>query len=141
MNTLRSRSTLTGIALLALAFIAGAGSGVAVERLLLDRVTVTTRVVQDMSGVLDQLALTGDQRRQAEAILDRGAPRTQSAMIELAARLRRVSDSVDMELRSILTPEQRSKLDSLRRRPTFVLKRDDGRGVTRLDTVYPLQKR
>lgn len=142
MNTrIGSNSTLIGIALIALAFVAGATSGFAADRLLIRGATMKTRIVPDMSGVLDELALTGEQRRQAQVILDRGAPRAQNAMVELAARLRNISDSVDVELRSILTLEQRLKLDSLRRPAVFVLKRKDSTGASRVDTVYPLRKR
>jgi hypothetical protein len=42
----------------------------------------------------------------------------------MADRLRAVADSVDAELRKILTPEQRTRLDSLRvHGPQFMLKR------------------
>ncbi len=136
-----SSSTLIGIALIALAFVAGVGSGIAGYRLFVREVTVKTRIVQDMSGILDELTLTNAQRKQAQAILDRGAPRSQSAMVELAARLRNISDSVDAELRSILTPEQRLKLDSLRRPPTFVLRRRDSSGASTVDTIFPRPKR
>jgi hypothetical protein len=45
-------------------------------------------------------------------------------MVDMADRLRAVADSVDAELRQILTPEQRTRLDSLRvNGPQFMLKR------------------
>jgi hypothetical protein len=136
-SRVRSDSAWIGIALIALAFAAGAGSGVATERLVAHRSAGNTRVVQDMSEVLDQLGLTGEQRRQAQAILDREAPRSQRAMLQLAAQLRAVSDSVDAELRVVLTPAQRVKLDSLRHPPTFILKHQDSTGMSTVDTVYP----
>jgi Spy/CpxP family protein refolding chaperone len=142
MNTgYRSRSALIGIALFALAFVAGAAAGVAGDRFFHRGMTVRTRFVQDMSGVLDQLGLTHAQRTQARAILDRSGPRSREVMLEVGARLRGISDSVDAELRSILTPEQRSKLDSLRRPATFVLRRKDPSGATSVDTVYPVPTR
>lgn len=133
----RTDPTVLGIGLIALAFAAGVGSGVAGDRLATRRSAPDTRVVHDMSGVLDRLGLTGEQRRQAQAILDREAPRSQRAMIELATQLRSISDSVDAELRRMLTPAQRVQLDRLRRRPTFILKHQDDSGTSRVDTVYP----
>ena len=57
-------------------------------------------------------------------------------MLELADRLKIVGDSVDAELRAILTPEQRVRRDSLRRDPRLMLKRKtvtpEG---TRVDTL------
>lgn len=142
MNTRYStRSAWIGIALIALAFVAGAAAGAAVDRYLHRGMTVRTRIVHDMSGVVDQLGLTAAQRAQAQAILDRSAPRSHEVMLEVGARLRSISDSVDAELRSILTPDQRLKLDSLRRPPTLMLRRKDPGGATSVDTVYPLPKR
>lgn len=143
MNTpYRSRSTLVGIALLATTFIAGAAAGVAGDRLFGRGLTVRTRIVQDdMSGVLDRLQLTAAQRAQAQSILDRSAPRSRDAMLEIASRLRSISDSVDTELRSILTPAQRLKLDSLRKPPTLILRRRDPGGTTSVDTISSATKR
>jgi Spy/CpxP family protein refolding chaperone len=136
-----SRATLVGIALIALAFIVGIVAGVAGDRVLNRGLTVRTRIVQDMSGVLDKLGLTPTQRAQAQAILDRSAPRSREAMLDVATRLRAISDSVDAELRLILTPEQRLKLDSLRKPATLVLRRKRPGGAMSVDTVSPPPKR
>jgi len=93
-----------------------------------------------MSGVLDKLALTPQQRVQADAIIQRSAPRTEEAMLEIAERLRTVSDSIDEELRSILTADQRARLDSLKRQPMLMLKRKRSGGATTVDTVFPLRR-
>ena len=58
-------------------------------------------------------------------------------MRELAERLQNVSDSLDAELRAILTPPQRARLDSLRRRPLFMLKRKTPGSATTVDTLFP----
>lgn len=58
-------------------------------------------------------------------------------MLEVAERLRAASDSVDAELRAILTTEQRARLDSLRRQPMFMIKRKTAGNVTTVDTVFP----
>jgi Spy/CpxP family protein refolding chaperone len=134
----RARTRMIGAALLALAFVAGAAAGVTADRWMTPRATIRTRIA-DMSGVLDKLSLTPQQRAQAESIIQRSGPRTEETMLEVADRLRRVADSVDAELRAILTAEQRAKLDSLRRRPTFMLKRISPGGTT-IDTVFPRRR-
>ena len=141
MPRVRSNPALIGIGVIVLAFAAGVGSGVSADRFLAHRSAPNRRVVQDMSGVLDQLALTASQRREAQAILEREAPHSERAMVELAARLRRISDSVDAELRLILTPAQRVKLDSLRHPPTFILKHEESSGMSTFDTLYQPAKR
>lgn len=122
-------------ALLALALAAGVALGVAADRWLAPAPIVRTRIIRDMSGVLDSLRLTPEQRTRAEAILEASAPRSEEAMRAAAERLRMVADSVDAELRAILTPEQRSRLDGLRREPLFMIKRKTPGGGTTVDTV------
>jgi len=134
----RSRSRLIGLALLAAAFVAGAATAVVADRLMTSQAIMGTTITRDMSRVLDQLSLTSQQRMQAEAIIDRSAPRTEQTMLEVAERLRSISDSVDAELRSILTAEQRKRLDSLRPPPTFMLRRKNKSGSIRVDTLYPV---
>lgn len=108
--------------LLLLAFIAGASAGVVGDRVLAPRLKVRA-TLDDMSGVLDRLDLTPEQRRQADSIVLRSEPRSREVLIELGVRLRRVADSVDQELRAILTPTQRIRLDSMRTDPRLMLKR------------------
>jgi hypothetical protein len=132
----RYRYRLLLTSLIALAVIAGASAGIAGDRLLAPRIRVRT-AIGDMSGVFDRLVLSPEQRHRAEAIVARSAPRSEAIMLELAERLRNVADSVDAELRAILTPEQRLRLDSLRRDSRLMLKRRvvTPRG-TRVDTVF-----
>src|SRR5688500_6128506 len=133
----RSRSRATGWALLALAFIAGAAAGVTADRLLAPKTTVRARITRDMSGALDKLGLTREQRARADSIIERSAPRSEEAMREIAERLQSVSDSVDAKVRAILTVEQRARLDSLRRQPMFMLKRKTRGSGTTVDTLFP----
>jgi len=96
-----------------------------------------TVVSTDMSGVLEKLDLTDDQRARAQAILQRSAPMTQQTMLEIADRLRVISDSIDAELRAILTPTQRLRLDSLRSNRKLMLKRKVVTpSGTKVDTVF-----
>ena len=124
-------------AVIALVFVAGAAASLAATHVMAPRRILGTRLKQDMSGVLDRLQLSPDQRVRAEAILARSAPRAESLMVEMAERLRAISDSVDGELRGILDPAQRVRLDSLRRERSVMIKRKtvspDGR--TSVDSV------
>jgi Spy/CpxP family protein refolding chaperone len=123
------------MSMLALAFVAGAFAGIAGDRLLAPRLRIRA-AMQDMSDVFDRLALTPEQRVQAESIVADAAPRSRAVMLELADRLRIVADSVDAELRAILTPEQRLRLDSLRRESRLMLKRKMVTPAgTRVDTL------
>jgi hypothetical protein len=123
------------MSLLVVTFAAGMFAGIGADRLLAPRLRIRGPA-DDMSAVLDRLSLTPAQRVQAEAIVARTAPRAQAVMTELAERLRVVADSVDAELRAILTPEQRLRLDALRREPRFMLKRKMATPTgTRVDTL------
>jgi Spy/CpxP family protein refolding chaperone len=134
--TQTSRSKAIAGALLALTFLAGAAAGVVADRWLGTTPMLGTKIVRDMSGVLDKLELSADQRVRAEAIFQRSRPGTAAAMKSVSDRLKAVADSVDAELRAILTPEQRVRLDSLKRSPVMVLKRMTP-GSTTVDTVFP----
>lgn len=119
--TATTRLRIAVFTLMLLAFVAGASAGVAGDRLLPPRFRLRT-TFDDMSRVFDRLQLTAEQRRQAEEIVAGSAPRTRAVMLELGERLQRVADSVDLELRAILTPEQRLRLDSLRSDSRLLLK-------------------
>lgn len=110
------------VSLVLMAFIAGASAGVVGDRVLARRILVRA-TLGDMSDVLDRLDLTPEQRRQADSIVLHSEPRSREVLIELGERLRRVADSVDNELRAILTPRQRLRLDSLRTDSRLLLKR------------------
>lgn len=136
MTTSQPRLRGLIISLLVLTFIAGASAGIAGDRLIAPRKHLRV-MVDDMSGVFDRLGLTAEQRRQADSIVERSAPRSEAIMIETAERLRGVADSVDAELREILSPEQRAKLDSLKTDQRIVLKRKlVTPGGTKIDTVF-----
>jgi hypothetical protein len=135
---LSSRRPVVLVIVLVAVFAAGIGAGVLADRLILDKPVIRARVVAgDMSRVLDGLDLTVEQRRKADSILSRRAPASESAMLQFAELLRAVSDSVDRELRQILTPLQQARLDSLRQAgPQMMLKRKRVTpGGTTVDTV------
>ena len=125
---------IVGGLILGLTFVSGIVAGAA-GRQVWGRADTRMTVTTDMTAVLDRLDLTSEQRVKASSILHESAPRTEAVMLELAGRMLTVSDSIDSELRTILTPEQRAKLSALRRRPVFVLKRRAPSGEVLVDTV------
>ncbi len=128
-------TTLMSILLITFVFAAGVLSGAAADRLWFRADSVKHASQMSMNAVLDRLGLTPAQRSAVEAILEREAPNSQRAMLELSVRLRNTADSIDTAIRSILTPQQRTRLDALRPQATFVLKRRDSNGATYVDTV------
>ncbi len=128
------RPVLVASLLLACAFAAGAAGGMAADRWLPPPDDTDIRITRDFSGLFDALRLSTDQRRQARVLMEQSAPRSEAVLRQVAEQLRSVADSVDGELRKLLTPAQRARLDSLRRGPVFVLKRKTARGTV-VDTL------
>ena len=124
-----------GVGLLVLTFLVGLLAGVALDRSRGKQAAAGTRFTSQPGQVLDQLGLTPAQRRAADSIFERSSPRSEAAMRELVPRLAAIADSVNMDLARILTPSQRRRLDSLTSGPTFILKRKDSSGTTRIDTI------
>ena len=133
-------TTLTSILLLTLVFAAGALSGAAADRLWFRVGTGKHASQLNMKTVLDKLDLTPAQRSEIEAILAREAPNSQREMLEVSDRLRNTADSIDAAIRTILTPQQRTRLNALQPHATFILKRQDSNGATAVDTVFPSRK-
>ncbi len=120
------RVRLQGIALLALAFVAGGLAGVAVERI---RAVRAARPAFDVAlppggfpgrwgeGQLPpffaQLDLTEQQRTEILVILQETQPEAQEIMGEMFPRLRAVMESAHSRIRELLTAEQAAQLDSL----------------------------
>ena len=137
MTTLTSRARVIVFTLVTLAFVAGASAGFAGDRLMTGK-TIRLRADYNLDGVLDRLELTPEQRRVADSIVARSAPRAEAIMLEVGERLRAVADSVDAELRSVLTPDQRIRLDSMRSRSRMLMRRKVVRpgGGTTVDTLF-----
>ena len=126
---------LRGLLVLLVVFAAGLLAGFVLNRLFPPRPALTTRLSIQMPEVLDRLGLTAAQRHAADSILEQSAPRAESVLRATVPRLSAIADSVEAELRQILTPEQSVLLDSLKKK-MFVLKRKTvGPGGTKVDTV------
>jgi hypothetical protein len=130
-----NRPRVIAVVLLSAVFVAGVAVGFVLHRLVRPQPQLRSAITADMSGVLEKLDLTPAQRAQADSIFERRAPATEAAMREVADRLGAISDSLDRELRSILTDEQQARLDSLRSQATIMLKRKSTTGATRVDTI------
>ena len=143
MNPQNRRLALFGV-LVAVVFVAGIAVGVISDRLAIRSPGIAMPLIKTpgMSGVMNSIELTPQQRAQAESIVLRRSPRSESLMIELGQQLHAVSDSIDAELRLILTPAQRARLDSLRiPQPQLMIKRQvqTPSGIT-VDTIFPLMR-
>jgi len=145
MNSLRgrtpSRAQLVAAILLVVTFFSGALAGNAVERVRSVRVEIRVRTEVGIPAVFADLALTPEQRRQIEVILERGRPRTDSVMAEIFPRIRAVTDSVDAEIRTVLSGDQIRRLDERRAASPAFIRRlrkvgPDSVEEVRVDTVF-----
>jgi len=104
-----------GIVLLAVTFIAGLIAGIALDKRYEPHLRSRQAVLAfPTASVLDQLLLTPAQQVRADSITNQREPRSEAVMQQTTAHLDAISDSIDNELLSILTPSQRARLDSLR---------------------------
>lgn len=112
MMALFGRMRLLGVGLLLAAFVAGALSGAAVERVL--NADEPERVEREQDGdddrrrshVIDRIEMTGEQRREIDEILERRGDRMRAVWREVEPRLDAITDSARMEIKGVLTPEQ-----------------------------------
>jgi Spy/CpxP family protein refolding chaperone len=67
---------------------------------------------------LDELGLSPEQEQRADVIFERHRPELDAILQEGFPKVRKVNDQIESEIREILTPEQRTRLDELKaRRP------------------------
>lgn len=111
------RIRFQGLALLAVAFLTGLLAGIAGDRVFREppEPAAEMRVPWGRPGMLppffDRLDLSQDQRRRIREILERYRPRTDSVVEAMLPRLRVLTDSARMEIREVLTEEQRERLE------------------------------
>ena len=111
-------------------FAAGAASMRAAEVLSLQ----AKPVAHEWSDAATKLQLTAEQRRLADSVFARFQPSTDAVLVSLAPRLAVISDSIQAELDSILTADQRRLLRSMQRGPTYMIRRKTI-GGSRIDTL------
>jgi Spy/CpxP family protein refolding chaperone len=110
-----------GLALLLVVFVVGVLGGMALER-----VRTTRQAPREpargmamrgaMPPMFQRLDLTSEQRQRIEAILQQSRPLTDSVLRSSLPRLRAIRDSVRLEIRAVLTPEQQERFDAMERR-------------------------
>ncbi|HEY9383331.1 MAG TPA: hypothetical protein VIP80_07425 [Gemmatimonadales bacterium] len=124
-----------GILLLLAVFAAGVATGFGLDRTTqpdrLRTIQLTTRLPQ----VLGRLGLSPQQQRAVDSLLEQTQPRTAAIMGETVPRLRAIADSLDAELRQILTPAQRARLDSLGGFRMLLKRKATGAGEEKVDTL------
>lgn len=111
------RARLLGMALLAVVFAAGALAGAAGGRALDAREPSTTPAPAcdaHRGRIVDQLGLSGQQRRQVDSIMARRRIQTEEFWNREGLRMRAIVDSARAEVRAVLTPPQALRYDSLR---------------------------
>ncbi len=111
------RVRLQGFALLAVAFLAGGLTGGAIERVRSARPARPHRAagpLQRPGGLppwLGRLDLSETQEERVRAVLERRRVGTDSVFRNIRSRISIMADSVNQEIRNILTPEQRKRLE------------------------------
>lgn len=106
-------------------FLAGLFAGLAVARLSSPG-SDPAPAATGLTASLDALDLTSEQRQRIERILSGSQGRTDRALEEVLPRLQAVVDSVDGEIREVLTDEQRIRFEEIRRHR--IVRRDVIRG-------------
>ena len=128
------RARLLGSAVVALAFVAGVATGMAVERRPRPgvRVTVVTNATNAVPRELEQLGLTDAQRSELRQVLTRGRHRVLSVVRTFDPAMKAAMDTTELEIGAVLTEAQRAALAEYRRehpqlRDERVIKGPDGK--------------
>lgn len=114
------RVRLQGVALLVIAFVAGALGGMSAERIRASRAHPAPPDGMRMHGGLPpwfhELNLTSEQQERIQTIFRSSRPRTDSVLQASLPRLEGIRDSVRAEVRAVLTPDQRRQFDEMEAR-------------------------
>lgn len=115
------RARLLGVGLLALMFVAGGLSGMAMTQVLVAKETPAAgardgscRDGERRQKIIDQLDLRPEQRARVDRILERRREQTELFWDSASPRLRTLTDSARAEIRAVLDPAQRAEYDRLR---------------------------
>jgi len=116
-----TRGRLVGAAILLIVFAAGLAAGAAWTRARSTGregragVNVNVRMTTELPRELRRLNLTSLQEDSLRALLIAGQRRMRRVLSEFDPRLRALIDSVDADIRAVLTPQQRERFDATRR--------------------------
>lgn len=117
MRAVLDRMRLVGVGLLLVAFVAGALSGAALDRVLIGGGDPVERErdhdgdSRSRSYVIDAVEMSGEQRAAIDEILEDRTERMRAVWREVEPRLEAVTDSARMEIMAVLTPEQRAEYE------------------------------
>lgn len=104
------RARLTGMIMLAIAFMVGSLSGAAAIRVAeadgAPKLIRTKSQQQQSPNLLERLELTAEQRVRVDAILERRRQEMEAFWEVHRPTLQAIADSARAELRGVLTPEQ-----------------------------------
>jgi hypothetical protein len=111
------RARLLGSLVVALAFVAGVVTGMAVERGPREglNVMVTATASDALPRELERLDLTDAQRGEIRSILVRGRDRVLAVVRDFDPRMSAAVDSTNREIDAVLTPVQRASLAEYRK--------------------------
>lgn len=107
-----SRIWLKGALVLVATFAVGAVAGAAADHLVHRRSLAGPRGRGPFQE-FKQLGLTPAQCQAVDSVFQRGRPRIAAVLQEVEPRMRAVTDSIRAEVRTVLTPEQQARFDSL----------------------------
>jgi Spy/CpxP family protein refolding chaperone len=111
MMVTAKRARLTGMVLLAIAFLVGSLTGAAAIRVAdadAPPKLMRSKAKQPPAHLLERLELSAEQRARVDAILERRRQEMEQFWDVHRPTLRAIADSARAELRAVLTPEQRA---------------------------------
>lgn len=113
------RTRMVGFGLLAVAFLVGALTGVAIDRAIDDADTERVRDRQHddddrgRSYIIDRVEMSESQRATIDSILERRTDRMRAVWREVEPRLDAITDSARSEIMDVLTAEQRAEYEAM----------------------------
>ncbi|MFW5951128.1 MAG: hypothetical protein ACOCVZ_03325 [Gemmatimonadota bacterium] len=115
MREVFGRMRLVGVGLLALAFLVGALTGAALDRVLTDGPKPHRGSGDDnrRSYIIDRVEMAPEQRQTIDEILDDRSQRMRAVWREVEPRLDAITDSARHEIMDVLTPEQRAEYERM----------------------------
>jgi hypothetical protein len=69
-----------------------------------------------MMAPFEEVGLTTEQRQKTYAIMEKHRPEFEATFREMFPKMRAINDRIENEVREVLTPEQRTKLDEAKKR-------------------------
>ncbi len=114
------KRNLVALLIVALTFIAGAGTGAGLHASFAPRGPRHPgpgkgSKLHRLPPPFEELELTAEQRKQVEALVEKFHPRFEALFQESFPRVRALRDEMDAELLPLLTEEQRARFEALKK--------------------------